>query len=111
MAESTTQQIELPLKPRFNGSDYLPERDDGRLTGQMLRIVSCMADGQWRSLADIEAITGDPAASISAQLRHLRKERFGGHTVNKEYLGEGLWVYQLKLNKVDDHDEMMAGIE
>ena len=96
------QQFELPLRPRFNGSDYVPGRDDHRLTGQILRIVSCMADGQWRSLADIEAITGDPAASISAQLRHLRKRRFGGHTVNKEYLGEGLWVYQLRLNKGED---------
>ena len=80
----------------------VPGRDDHRLAGQILRIVSCMADGRWRSLADIEAITGDPAASISAQLRHLRKRRFGGHTVNKEYLGEGLWVYQLRLNKGED---------
>ena len=91
-------QFELPLRPRFNGSDYVPERDDERLTGQILRVATCMMDGQWRGLADIEAITGDPAASISAQLRHLRKERFGGHTVNKEYLGGGLWHYQLKMN-------------
>ena len=98
-----SDQFELLLKPRFNGSDYVPGRDDHRLTGQILRIVSCMADGRWRSLADIEAITGDPAASISAQLRHLRKRRFGGHTVNKEYLGEGLWVYQLRLNKGEDN--------
>ena len=92
------EQIELPLRPRFNGSDYVPERDDERLTGQILRVATCMMDGQWRGLADIEAITGDPAASISAQLRHLRKERFGGHTVHKEYLGGGLWHYQLIMN-------------
>ena len=95
-------QFELPLRPRYDGSDYVPERDDKRLTGQILRIANCMMDGQWRSLADIEAITGDPAASISAQLRHLRKERFGGHTVNKEHLSNGLWHYQLVLN-AEDH--------
>ena len=96
------QQFELPLRPRFNGAAYVPERDDPRLTGQILRVANCMVDGRWRSLADIEAITGDPAASISAQLRHLRKRRFGGHMVNKEYLGKGLWVYQLVLNKGED---------
>jgi len=30
------KQIELPLRPRFNGSDYVPERDDGdRLTKEI----------------------------------------------------------------------------
>ena len=96
------QQFELPLRPRFNGAAYVPERDDPRLTGQILRVANCMVDGRWRTLADIEAITGDPAAAISAQLRHLRKRRFGGHMVNKEYLGKGLWVYQLVLNKGED---------
>tara|TARA_R100000808_G_scaffold1639_2_gene7277 strand:+ start:3775 stop:4080 length:306 start_codon:yes stop_codon:yes gene_type:complete len=90
-----SNQFKLPLKPRYNGSDYIPERDDSRLSGQILRVANCMADGRWRTLAQIEAITGDPAASISAQLRHLRKKRFGNHTVNKDYLGSGLWTYQL----------------
>jgi hypothetical protein len=80
---------------RFNGSDYVPERDDRRLTGQLLRVANCMKDGRWRTLPDIEAITGDPAASISAQLRHLRKQRFGSHRVDKDYLGNGLWAYRV----------------
>ena len=86
---------------RFNGSDYDPDRDDERLTGQILRVLECMKDGKWRTLDAIASITADPPASISAQLRHLRKPRFGGHTVNKDYLGEGLWAYQLviKLGK------------
>ena len=92
-------QMDFPLRPRFNGSDYVPDRDDPRLTGQLLRIVECMRDGKWRTLPDIESATGDPAASISAQLRHLRKPRFGGHTVNKDYLGDGLWQYQVLMKK------------
>jgi hypothetical protein len=82
----------------FDGSDYVPELDDRRLTGQILRIFDLMRDGEWRTLSDIESATGDPQSSISAQLRHLRKERFGGHTVNKRRQGDrsnGLFEYQL----------------
>lgn len=80
---------------RFNGADYQPERDNDRLHGQLLRIFDCMKSGAWRTLPEIARLTGDPEASISAQLRHLRKPRFGGHTVNREYIGNGLYRYQL----------------
>lgn len=80
---------------RFNGTDYKPERDNARLSGQILRVFNCMKDGKWRTLNLISDITGDPEASISAQLRHLRKERFGGHTVEREYIEKGLYKYRL----------------
>lgn len=79
---------------RFNGSDYKPQFDDKRLRGQIKRVYDC----EWRTLSEIEQATGDPAASISAQLRHLRKERYGSHTVNKRTRGDrasGLFEYQL----------------
>lgn len=84
-----------PPKDRFNGSDYLPERDDIRLRGQQLRIWELMRDKNWRTLRDIAAATGDPEASISAQLRHLRKERFGSHTIERRHLGAGLFEYRM----------------
>jgi hypothetical protein len=37
----------------------------------------------WRSLAEIARATRYPEASVSAQLRHLRKSRFGGYRVRK----------------------------
>lgn len=86
---------------RFDGSDYQPLRDDIRLTGQLLRIWSVVCDQQWRTLDQISAATGDPQASISAQLRHLRKDRFGAHTVEKIHLGEGLYKYRVIPNQVD----------
>lgn len=89
------------FKPKFNGSDYEPINDDARLTGQLLRVFNCMKDGQWRTLSEIEAITNDPQASISAQLRHLKKERFGSHTINKQRRGDrkqGLFEYSLIIN-------------
>ncbi len=57
-----------------------------------------MKDSRWRTLPEIENATGDPAASISAQLRHLRKEKFGSHTVNKRHRGDeskGYYEYQV----------------
>ena len=84
---------------RFNGSDYVPDRDNVRLAGQIQRVYLAMKDGKWRTLAQIEQITGDPQPSISAQLRHLRKKRFGEHQVNKFHVGNGLYQYQLILNK------------
>lgn len=90
----------LPARPRFDGSDYVPAVDDVRLTGQVRRVFDLMRDGGWRTLAEIERATGDPAASISAQLRHLRKPRFGAHTVDKRARGDrvhGLWEYRLTL--------------
>ena len=86
---------------RFNGSDYVHERDAPRLTGQLQRIFNLMKDGVWRTLSEIESYTNAPAASISAQLRHLRKPRFGSHIVNKRHRGEpknGLYEYQLIVN-------------
>lgn len=82
----------------FDGSDYEPDYDDVRLTGQLLRIFNVMKDGIPRTLGEIEALTGDPQASISAQLRHLRKRRFGSHVVRKQVRGareHGLFEYQL----------------
>ena len=83
---------------RFNGQDYVPEHDDKRLTNQIKRIFGCMFDNKWRTLREIAEITNDPEASISAQLRHLRKPRFGSFIVNKRRRGcegVGLFEYQL----------------
>ena len=82
----------------FDGPDYDPKYDLIRLRGQMSRIWHLMIDGQWRTLSEIEAATHDPQASISAQLRHLRKPRFGSYVVDKRPRGErerGLFEYRL----------------
>ena len=83
---------------QFDGADYQPTRDDPRLNSQYKRIFHLMRDGEARTLAEIAEDTGDPEASVSAQLRHMRKERFGRHFVEREYLGNGLYSYALILN-------------
>jgi hypothetical protein len=85
-----------PLK--FDGAVYDATLDRDRLTGQILRVYQLMRDGAWRTLGEMEAATGDPPASISAQLRNLRKPRFGSHVVEKRRRGDpkaGLWEYRM----------------
>ena len=92
------QQLLNFEKLRFDGEDYAPTRDNVRLGNQILRVFNSMKDGEFRTLSEIEKITGDPQASISAQLRHLRKKRFGGHTVYRNYISDGLYKYKLVVN-------------
>ena len=87
---------------RFDGQDYIPKRDDKRLSLQYTTIFNLMCDGQFRTLSEIEDITTYPQASISAQLRHMRKSRFGGHVVEKEYVGDGLYRYKLIVRSEDE---------
>jgi len=94
-----TNQPTLFDNPQFNGPDYVPEFDQDRLGDQIKRIYSVMIDGKYRTLREIERLTNDPQASISAQLRHLRKKRFGSHIINKRRRGKetnGLFEYQLE---------------
>ena len=84
--------------PTFHGSDYVPVHDAVRLTGQIARIYALMQDGAWRTLQEIADTTHDPAASVSAQLRNLRKVDAGAHVIEKRARGErasGLWEYRL----------------
>lgn len=91
----------IPANPRFDGPCYSPEHDDARLTGQLQRIFAYMKSGDWHTLSEIAAATGAPEASASANLRHLKKSRFGSHGVEKRPRGEravGLWEYRLIVN-------------
>jgi hypothetical protein len=54
-----------------------------------------MADGDWRTLHEISARTSDPLQSISARLRDFRKQKFGGHTLERRNISGGLFEYRL----------------
>lgn len=81
----------------FDGATFEPSRDARRLAGQHSRVMALMRDGRWRTLKAIAAATHDPEASISARLRDLRKDRFGGHGVERRYIERGLFEYRLIL--------------
>lgn len=100
--QTTQNAFDFTARPaRFSGPVYDEHLDAARLTGQLLRIAELMADQEWRTLGEISELTGDSTASISAQLRHLRKPRFGSNKVNKRRRGEpgsGCWEYQVVMN-------------
>jgi predicted transcriptional regulator len=88
------------METKFDGA-FVTEQDNVRLTKQQESIYEFMRDGKWASLSQIESATGHPQASISAQLRNLRKAKFGGHQVITRHIhgtGRGNYEYQLTLN-------------
>lgn len=101
---------------RFNGADYQAERDNLRLAPQHERIRDLMLDGEWRTLDQIAEATNDPVASVSAQLRHLRKPRFGSYRVDRRHVGAGLYEYRVQCPvpepppvSVDEHGGRLFG--
>lgn len=78
------------------GPAFVEALDGTRIRGQLLTLLELMDDGVWRSLPEIHTQTGIPEASASAQLRHARKPRFGGFTVEKRRRhGAALWEYRV----------------
>jgi hypothetical protein len=87
----------VPAKPFFDGP--VAKSEVPRLALQHEAIRDLMSDRQWRTLGQIAEATGYPEASISAQLRHLRKPRFGSFNVEKrrvDGLKTGLWEYSVE---------------
>lgn len=84
--------------PGFGGVTYAPERDRKRLRKQLQKTFDLMKDGVYRTPPEMEQALGYPWASISARLRDFRKPKFGLHTVDRVYVGNGLWAYALTPN-------------
>lgn len=100
-AEDKAKAARLPnFGPDFDGETYDRERDHGRLNAQLSRVLTVMKDGRWHTLADLSATTGgDPEASVSARIRDLRKEKFGGYEVERRYVDRGLFEYRLVITQ------------
>ena len=96
MEQTRIRDYPINHKTTF-GDSYNPNKDGQRIKKQHEKIRDIMIDGVWRTLSNIESLTSYPQASISAQLRHLRKQKFGGYIVLKRRKGIGLWEYKIKL--------------
>lgn len=84
----------FPL-PNHDGETYERRKDKARLNAQTYRVWHLMSDQQWRTLREIARATGDPEASVSARLRDLRKEKFGGFDVQRQRRTEGTFEYRM----------------
>ena len=80
----------------FDGETYEPQHDQVRLNAQLQRVWTIMEDGNWHTLNELVEKAGPgTVASISARLRDFRKQRFGGHIVERQRLTPGIFQYRL----------------
>jgi hypothetical protein len=89
----------------FAGDTFNEVRDGSRLFRQLQAVYDAMADGNWYTYTMIRNKIGIPASipSISARVRDLRKERFGGHMVERRYVNHGLWEYRIVCGPYHGH--------
>lgn len=95
------------------GPAYSAKLDHDRLQCQMQKVLFYMLrrdEGSWHSLSEICTALNYPEASVSAQLRHLRKPEFGGYLVDKRRreAQRGLWEYRVRAVPVSGQIEMFA---
>ena len=88
----------LFAQPKFHGESYDTQLDYERLTSLLGRVFTLMEDGEWRTLDQIQGMTGGSTQGISMRLRDYRSSRCGSHTLFKRRTGDpkaGVWEYQL----------------
>ena len=96
---SREQMSDASASPPVAASDGMFRT--GRTQRETLLTVLRLAAGyeQWVTLQELAGKTKFPPASISAQLRHLRKALYGGWVVEKrrrEWVSEEVvWEYRL----------------
>jgi hypothetical protein len=82
----------------FGGNTYVAKRDKSRLTKQLdtVRNYMCQNRGVWFTLDALNTLIPEAhQTSISARVRDLRKNQFGGYTIERRYAGGGLFEYRL----------------
>ena len=89
------------------GGDVSISLDEKRLGKQLARIKEVMLKASeinyWITLRELSFVTHYGEASISARVRDLRKEQFGGYTVERRRRGDptkGIWEYLIVKSKV-----------
>ncbi len=88
---------DAPPDGHRDGETYHAGIDFAPLNKQQQRVYLAVRDGDWFTLRELSSKTGDPEASVSARLRDLRKDKFGGHTVNRRRRHGGrTWEYKLE---------------
>jgi transcriptional antiterminator len=87
--------VDLNDSAEFDGDDYDSDRDKERLTKQRDKIRMYMEGRNYLTVKEVAEVLNYPENSVSAQMRNLRKEKFGGRIVHREYFGNGLYKFKL----------------
>jgi len=88
--------------PDFFGDDYTPSIDRERLLSGIARVRLFMSDGGWHSLAEISKACKVPEATASADLRALRRERYGGYIIDRRRRVPTGGTYEYRMKRKED---------
>jgi biotin operon repressor len=89
-------QTLFELFPAFDGETIDDALDTNRLRRQLDQVRTLLlSEYRWHTLAEIRTKTGIPEASASARLRDLRKEKFGGYTIERQRRSAGTFEYRM----------------
>ena len=124
-SEAGGMPANFPAGVRASAATRSGEYDARRLRSQreiirdvMLSAAQCET---WLTLGELRALTRYGEASISAQLRHLRKSEYGGYEIVKRHREgvarerpcadrRGEWVWEYRLGRATNGgDEIAAG--
>ena len=75
--------------------------DEPRFGKQLQAVYEVMRSGDWRTIEQIVRQCAGKGVlitsqSVSARLRDLRKEQFGGYTIARKRIGKGLYAYRME---------------
>lgn len=93
------EHFEMKKKAIEVAADYNTQVDREKLVTQLDRIKEFMLLSGWKSLREIADLLKYSESSVSAQLRHLRKPRFGSYVVSRRRRGDrksGLFEYKVR---------------
>lgn len=60
------------------------------------RVRRLMSDGRWHTLRELSESSGYKETGVSARIRDLRREEYGGCRVATRRVNRSLWEYRLE---------------
>ena len=92
----------------FEGKTFDAVLDGPRLSSQLERVKAVLKNGQWITLRMLAHAVGGSEASVSARIRDMRKEKFGGFHIERRRdpkdPSSGVWQYRLII-PFDEHGQ------
>lgn len=92
----------------IDGDTYDRKQDGKRLLSLLERVKLIMLSGSWCTLKELKDETGGTESSVSARVRDLRKEKFGGYEIERKRIVGGLHAYRMRVT-VATQFEMFGG--
>ena len=95
-----TQRNLFADSPRFDGPHLEPD-DHPRLNTQLKAVRDLMSNGEpWTLPQLVQGLESmgihAMESGVSARIRDLRKEKFGGYTIETKLIKRGLFQYRMK---------------